>query len=50
MNPLLSCTATLAVSAIFCLWQTYCMILARRQKQQRERVAYLLWTLAMRDR
>jgi len=49
MNPLLlTSTAALAVSAIFCLYQHYRQAISRRQRQLRERVAYMLWTAANR--
>jgi hypothetical protein len=51
MNPLLvPSTAALAVSAIFCLWRHYRQIQSKRERQRRERVAYLLWAVAQRGR
>ena len=51
MNPLiLHSTATLAVSIIFCLWQSYRQATSRRQRQLRERVAYMLWMAAKHTR
>ena len=46
MNPLVPSMATLAVSTIYCLWQAYCQVQVRRQRQLRERVAYMLWVAA----
>jgi hypothetical protein len=40
--------AALAVSVIYCVWQSYQQTQQRRRKQLRERVAYLLWTAASR--
>jgi hypothetical protein len=41
--------SALAVSAIFCLWQIYRrQEQARRQRQLRQRVAFLLWEMANR--
>ena len=39
---------TLAVSAIYCIWQAYRRALALRDRVLRERVAYMLWILAQR--
>jgi hypothetical protein len=39
---------TLAVSAIYCIWQVYRRALALRERVLRERVAYMLWVLAER--
>jgi hypothetical protein len=39
---------TLAVSAIYCIWQAYRRVLALRERVLRERVAYMLWVLADR--
>ncbi len=48
MNPLTSSMATLAVSAIFCLWKAYCQTHEQRTRMLRERVAYMLWVAADR--
>ena len=48
MNPLIPSTAALAVSAIFCLWRNYHAIQSRKKQQLRQRVAYLLWSVAHR--
>jgi hypothetical protein len=49
MSAILPSLSTLAVSAIFCIWQAYQRYeLARRHRQLRERVAYMLWVMAQR--
>jgi hypothetical protein len=37
---------TLAISAIYCIWQAYRRALALRERVLRQRVAYMLWVLA----
>jgi hypothetical protein len=37
---------TLAVSAIYCIWQVYFRARLRRERTLRERVTYLLWVTA----
>jgi hypothetical protein len=49
MNPLIPSTAALAVSAIYCLYQSYRQAVCRRRQQLRGRVAYMLWQAAMRQ-
>jgi uncharacterized protein (DUF2062 family) len=39
-----------AVAAIFCVYRRYVFDLFRARKRQRERVAYMLWTAAQKDR
>ena len=46
MNPLVASMATLAVSVIFCVWRAYSRTQQRRQRQLRQRVAYMLWMAA----
>jgi len=46
MNPLVTSMATLAVSTIFCLWRFYQQSEQQRHRLLRERVAYMLWTMA----
>ena len=46
MNPLVASMAMLSVSTIFCVWQAYHKVEARRRLELRHRVAYLLWTAA----
>ena len=48
MHLLIPSTAALAVSAIFCVYQSYRQAVARRHQQLRERVAYMLWQAAAR--
>jgi hypothetical protein len=40
---------TLAVSAIFCIWHAYRGALWRQKRLLHERVAYMLWVVAMGD-
>jgi hypothetical protein len=49
MNPLVGSIATLAVSVIFYTWQLYSHIRLRKQRNLRERVAYMLWVMAHQD-
>lgn len=47
MLPIIQTLPVLAVSAIYCLWQTHHRCeQQRRQRELRERVAYLLWVVA----
>ena len=46
MQALLCSVPTLAVSAIYCLWQFHGELLRQRNRVLRERVAYMLWVLA----
>jgi hypothetical protein len=48
MQAILSSVPTLAVSAIYCVWHLYGEQIQRRKRILRERVAYMLWTLANR--
>lgn len=48
MQPFLVSVPTLAVSAIFCIWQAYRLRRLRRERLLRERVAYMLWVMANR--
>ncbi len=48
MQPIWCNVAALAVALIFYLWRTYRHLLLRRQRQLRERVAYMLWVMAQR--
>ena len=48
MQALLCSVPTLAVSAIYCLWHLHGDVLRQRKRILRERVAYMLWTLANR--
>ena len=40
------CYAVLAVSSIYCLWHASLRHQLRRERVLRERVAFLLWTVA----
>jgi hypothetical protein len=46
MHVLYASVATLAVAIIYCLWRTDFEIRIRREQTLRERVAYMLWTVA----
>ena len=46
MHPLFASLPTVAVSAIFCVWNAYRHHLFRRSRVLRERVAYMLWVMA----
>jgi hypothetical protein len=48
MSMLYLNVAALAVAIVYCLYATHLRILQRRQRQVRERVAYMLWTMAER--
>ncbi len=37
---------TLAVSAIYCLWNMYFRLRLRQEQTLRERVVFMLWTMA----
>jgi hypothetical protein len=45
---MIACVPTLAVSAIYCLWFHYRVGQLRRERTLRQRVAYMLWVIAMR--
>jgi hypothetical protein len=49
MHLLIPSTAALAVSAIFCVYQSYRQAIDRRRRQMRQRVAYMLWQAATRQ-
>lgn len=46
MDPITAPVATLAVAVIFYVHRAYREVLARRQRQLRERVTYMLWVMA----
>jgi hypothetical protein len=46
MDVILTVMPTLAVSAVFCIWDAYRRHLIQRREQLHERVAYLLWVVA----
>lgn len=41
--------SALAVAVIFYIWRGYAHLLWRRERTLRERVAYMLWTLANKE-
>jgi hypothetical protein len=43
MAPFAPSVAALAVSTIYCLWQSYHQIRTAHERTMRERVAYMLW-------
>jgi hypothetical protein len=49
MNPLAVSLPTLAVSAVFCLWNAYQRDRDRRGRRLRERVAFMVWVAAWQD-
>jgi hypothetical protein len=46
MNPLSNSVAALAVASIYYIWKAYFHVQVYRERQLRERVAYLLWVTA----
>jgi hypothetical protein len=46
MQPLSGYVATLAVAVLYYVWRGYAQVQVRRQRQLRERVAYLLWVVS----
>ena len=47
MEPFVTALPTLAVATIFCLYDIARRTQAQRQQTLRERVTWMLWTLAM---
>jgi hypothetical protein len=45
MHPLWCNVAALAVALLYLVWRTHQRLLLRRQRQLRERVAYMLWVM-----
>ena len=45
-QPLLTAMPTLAVAAMYCFWTFYLTYQKQRERRLRERVAFMLWTLA----
>jgi hypothetical protein len=39
---------TLAVAATYCIWQAYVRAALQRHRLLRERITYMLWTMAHR--
>jgi hypothetical protein len=50
MLNLIPGVAAVTVSTIYCLWRSYHQVQVQRQRLIRERVAYMLWVVAMRCR
>jgi hypothetical protein len=46
MQPIWCNAAAFAVALIYYVWRTHQHVLRRRQRQLRERVAYMLWVMA----
>ena len=46
MQAVLTTLPTLAVSAVYCLWNVYRLGHYQRARKLRERVAYMLWVMA----
>jgi hypothetical protein len=46
MQPLYSTFTALAVTSIYVLWQRYIMARTHRERTIKERVTYMLWTMA----
>jgi hypothetical protein len=49
MNLFLFAYPTLAIAGIYCLWQFYYRDRIRHVRILRERVAFMLWTLAQQS-
>ena len=47
MNPMIATLPTLAVTAIYYCWHVLYLEKCRRERVLRERVAYMLWTMAL---
>ena len=45
-QPLVTAMPTLAVAAVYCCWTLYLAVLKQRDRRLRERVAFMLWTMA----
>jgi hypothetical protein len=50
MNPWFFSCATLAVSAIYCIWKVYFRAQQKLQRVIRDRVTYMLWVIANQRR
>ncbi len=49
MNPMIATLPTLAVTAIYYFWHVLYLENRRRDRVLRERVTYMLWTMALDD-
>lgn len=45
MYPLVMSYPTLAVSAIYCIWNTYLRLRVKQEQTLRQRVAFMLWVM-----
>jgi hypothetical protein len=45
MYPLMFSYPTLAVSAIYCIWNAYLRLRVKQERQLRQRVAFMLWVM-----
>ena len=50
VNPMIAALPTLTVTAIYYFWHVLYLEKCRRVRVLRERVAYMLWTMALDDR
>jgi hypothetical protein len=46
MQPIVANVAALAVAALYYLWRSHYHLRLRRENLLRQRVAYMLWTIA----
>lgn len=46
MQPVVYGVSTLAIATIFYIWRSYHEFMLRKDKILRERVTYMLWTMA----
>jgi len=49
VNPMIATLPTLAVTAIYYCWHVLYLEKRRRDRVLRERVTYMLWTMALGD-
>jgi hypothetical protein len=47
MHPMAGSIAALAVASIYFVWRRYLQFQQRQERTLRERVAYMLWIMAM---
>jgi hypothetical protein len=50
VNPMIATLPTLAVTAIYYCWHVVYLEKCRRERVLRERVAYMLWTMAVGEK
>ena len=46
LDALTGSVATLAVSTIYCIWRAYTTAQVHKEQTLRQRVTYMLWTMA----